>query len=138
MTDPAGTLLSVNVGLPKDVRWQGKTVFTGVFKDAVAGRHSVRKLNVEGDGQGDLAGHGGEERAVFVYQIDSYRHWERELGRNDFVYGQFGENFTVEGLDDDEVCSSPTAVQASTSACSKKARWRQVTRSSRSTPARSG
>jgi len=104
MTDPAGTLLSVNVGLPKDVRWQGKTVFTGVFKDAVAGRHSVRKLNVEGDGQGDLAGHGGEERAVFVYQIDSYRHWERELGRNDFVYGQFGENFTVEGLDDDEVC----------------------------------
>jgi len=104
MTDPAGTLLSVNVGLPKDVRWQGKTVFTGVFKDAVAGRHRVRKLNVEGDGQGDLAGHGGEERAVFVYQIDSYRHWERELGRNDFVYGQFGENFTVEGLDDDEVC----------------------------------
>ena len=104
MTDPAGTLLSVNVGLPKDVRWQGKTVFTGVFKDAVAGRHSVRKLNVEGDGQGDLAGHGGEERAVFVYQIDSYRHWERELGRNDFVYGQFGENFTIEGLGDDEAC----------------------------------
>src|SRR5580765_3134962 len=104
MTDPAGTLLSVNVGLPKDVRWQGKTVFTGVFKDAVAGRRRVRKLNVEGDGQGDLAGHGGEQRAVFVYQIDSYRHWERELGRDDFVYGQFGENFTVDGLPDDEVC----------------------------------
>ncbi len=104
MTDPAGTLLSVNVGLPKEVRWQGKAVFTGVFKDAVAGRRRVRKLNVEGDGQGDLAGHGGEERAVFVYQIDSYRHWERELGRNDFVYGQFGENFTIEGLGDDEAC----------------------------------
>ena len=64
----------------------------------------MRKLNVDGDGQGDLAGHGGEQRAVFVYQIDSYRYWERELGRNDFVNGQFGENFTIEGLRDDEVC----------------------------------
>ena len=100
----AGTLLSVNVGMPKDVAWQGKTVFTGVFKDPVTGPRRVRKLNVDGDGQGDLAGHGGEQRAVFVYQIDSYRYWERELGRDDFVYGQFGENFTVEGLSDDEVC----------------------------------
>ncbi|HEY1777437.1 MAG TPA: MOSC and FAD-binding oxidoreductase domain-containing protein [Solirubrobacteraceae bacterium] len=99
-----GKLLSVNVGLPKNVAWQGKTVFTGVFKDPVAGSRRVGKLNVEGDGQGDLAGHGGEQRAVFVYQIDSYRYWERELGRNDFVYGQFGENFTVQGLGDDEVC----------------------------------
>ncbi len=101
---PVGTLLSVNVGMPKDVSWQGKTVFTGVFKDPVTGPRRVRKLNVDGDGQGDLAGHGGEQRAVFVYQIDSYRYWERELGRNDFVHGQFGENFTVEGLSDDEVC----------------------------------
>jgi ferredoxin-NADP reductase/MOSC domain-containing protein YiiM/ferredoxin len=101
---PAGTLLSVNVGLPKDVSWQGRTVFTGVFKDPVTGPRRVGTLNVDGDGQGDLAGHGGEQRAVFVYQIDSYRHWEDELGRNDFVYGQFGENFTVEGLGDDEVC----------------------------------
>src|SRR5215204_5486994 len=99
-----GTLLAVNVGMPKDVSWQGKTVFTGVFKDAVTGPRRVRKLNIEGDGQGDLAGHGGEQRAVFVYQIESYRHCERELGRSDFVYGQFGENFTVEGLSDDEVC----------------------------------
>ena len=99
-----GTLLSVNVGLPKDVAWQGKTVFTGVFKDAVAGPRRVRRLNVEGDGQGDRAGHGGEQRAVFVYQIDSYRYWERELGRDDFVHGQFGENFTVDGLADAEVC----------------------------------
>src|SRR5262249_19065786 len=57
-----------------------------------------------GDGQGDLGGHGGEQRAVFVYQIDSYHYWERELGRDDFIYGQFGENFTVEGLGDDDVC----------------------------------
>jgi ferredoxin-NADP reductase/MOSC domain-containing protein YiiM/ferredoxin len=99
-----GRLLSVNVGLPKSVPWQGKTVFTGVFKEAVAGPRRVGRLNIDGDGQGDLAGHGGEQRAVFVYQIDSYRYWERELGRNDFVYGQFGENFTVQGLADDEVC----------------------------------
>jgi ferredoxin-NADP reductase/MOSC domain-containing protein YiiM len=64
----------------------------------------VRKLNIVGDGQGDLAGHGGEQRAVFVYQMESYHYWEHFLGRNDFVYGQFGENFTVEGLPDDEVC----------------------------------
>jgi ferredoxin-NADP reductase/MOSC domain-containing protein YiiM/ferredoxin len=101
---PAGSLLAASVGKPKDVPWQGKTVFTGVFKDPVTGPLGVRKLNVDGDGQGDLAGHGGEQRAVFVYQIDSYHYWERELGRDDFVYGQFGENFTVEGLNDDEVC----------------------------------
>lgn len=99
-----GTLVSVNVGMPKNVPWRGKNVFTGVFKDPVGGHCRVGKLNVEGDGQGDRAGHGGEQRAVFVYQVDSYRYWERELGRNDFVCGQFGENFTVEGLGDDEVC----------------------------------
>jgi ferredoxin-NADP reductase/MOSC domain-containing protein YiiM/ferredoxin len=99
-----GTLLSVNVGMPKDVSWQGKTVFTAVFKDPVAGPRRVRTLNIDGDGQGDLAGHGGEQRAVFVYQLDSYRYWERELARNDFAYGQFGENFTIDGLGDDEVC----------------------------------
>src|SRR3954451_15901638 len=99
-----GTLLSVNVGMPKDVAWQGKTVFTGVFKDPVSGARRVRRLNVDGDGQGDLGGHGGEQRAVFVYQIGSYRYWENELGRSDFVPGQFGENFTVQGLGDDEVC----------------------------------
>jgi ferredoxin-NADP reductase/MOSC domain-containing protein YiiM len=101
---PVGRLMSVNVGLPKDVAWQGRTVFTGVFKDPVNGPRRVRRLNVDGDGQGDLAGHGGEQRAVFVYQVDSYRYWERELGRDDFVNGQFGENFTIEGLSDDEVC----------------------------------
>jgi MOSC domain-containing protein YiiM len=99
-----GRLLSVNVGLPKDVSWRGRTVHTGVFKSSVPGSRRVGRLNIDGDGQGDLAGHGGEQRAVFVYQIDSYQYWERELGRDDFVYGQFGENFTVEGLGDDEVC----------------------------------
>ncbi len=96
--------MSVNVGMPKDVPWQGRTVFTGVFKDPVSGPCRVRRLNLDGDGQGDLAGHGGEQRAVFVYQLDSYRYWQRELGRNDLVMGNFGENFTVDGLGDDEVC----------------------------------
>jgi ferredoxin-NADP reductase/MOSC domain-containing protein YiiM len=97
-------LLSVNVGLPRDVTWNGKTVRTAIWKSPVAGRQMVRKLNIVGDGQADLAGHGGEQRAVFVYQMDSYHYWERFLGRNGFVFGQFGENFTVEGLPDNEVC----------------------------------
>jgi ferredoxin-NADP reductase/MOSC domain-containing protein YiiM len=97
-------LLSLNVGLPRDVTWNGKTVHTAVWKSPVQGRRMVRKLNIVGDAQGDLAGHGGEQRAVFVYQMDSYHYWEHFLGRNDFAFGQFGENFTVEGLPDNEVC----------------------------------
>ena len=97
-------LLSVNVGLPGDVAWRGKTVHTAVWKTPVQGRRVARRLNIDGDGQGDLAGHGGEHRAVFVYQIDSYQYWQAQLGRSDFSYGQFGENFTVDGLPDGEVC----------------------------------
>lgn len=97
-------LLSVNVGLPRDVDWRGQSVHTAIWKTPVSGRRMVRRLNVDGDGQGDLAGHGGEQRAVLVYQIASYRYWEQELGRAGFSFGQFGENFTVEGLPDDEVC----------------------------------
>ena len=97
-------LLSLNVGLPQDIAWQGKTVHTAAWKASVQGARTVRRLNIDGDGQGDLIGHGGEHRAIFVYQIDSYRYWQSELGRNDFTYGQFGENFTVDGLSDREVC----------------------------------
>jgi ferredoxin-NADP reductase/MOSC domain-containing protein YiiM len=104
MPGSAGRLVSVNVGMPRDVSWRGRTVFTGVFKDPVTGPRRVRRLNIDGDGQGDLGGHGGEQRAVFVYQLDSYRYWERELGRTGLVPGQFGENFTVDGLADAEVC----------------------------------
>jgi ferredoxin-NADP reductase/MOSC domain-containing protein YiiM len=100
----AGSLLSVNVGLPQDVAWHGRTVHTAVWKRPVEGPRLVRRLNIDGDGQGDLAGHGGEHRAVFVYQIESYRYWQEQLGREDFSYGQFGENFTVRGLADDQVC----------------------------------
>ena len=97
-------LLSVNVGLPRDIAWQGRTVHTAIWKAPVQGRRMVRRLNIDGDGQGDLAGHGGEHRAVFVYQMASYRYWQDRLGRSDFAYGQFGENFTVDGLADDAVC----------------------------------
>lgn len=98
------TLLSVNVGVPRDVSWRGNRVHTGIWKRPVAGPRMVRRLNVDGDGQGDLAGHGGAHRAVLVYQIDSYRHWQGALGRPDLEHGHFGENFTVDGLPDDEVC----------------------------------
>jgi len=97
-------LLSVNVGQPRAIAWRGQTVYTSVWKEPVEGRHLVRRLNVDGDAQGDLHGHGGENRAVFVYQMDSYHYWQRELKRRDFRFGQFGENFTVEGLADSEVC----------------------------------
>ncbi|WP_445152121.1 MOSC domain-containing protein [Baekduia sp. Peel2402] len=102
----AGRLLSVNVGLPREVVWEGETVRTAVWKDAVDGPRMVRTINIDGDDQADRKGHGGEHRAVFVYQIESYDYWKRELARDDFTYGQFGENFTVQGeaLADDAVC----------------------------------
>ena len=96
-------LVSVNVGLPKDVVWQGKTVHTAIWKTPVTGRVTVRRLNIDGDGQGDLQGHGGEHRAVMVYQLASYRYWEQYLKRS-LEHGEFGENLTVDGLADDEVC----------------------------------
>ncbi|MYV38723.1 MOSC domain-containing protein [Streptomyces sp. SID1328] len=98
------TLLSVNVGMPTDVSWQGRTVRTGAWKAPAHGPRMVRRLNVEGDGQGDLAGHGGEIRAVLVYQLQSYQYWRTQLGRDDLAFGMFGENFTVDGLPDDDVC----------------------------------
>lgn len=97
-------LVSVNVGMPKDVGWHGKTVHTGIWKTPVEGPVMVRRLNIDGDGQGDLAGHGGEQRAVMVYQTESYDYWRDYLGRDDLQPGQFGENFTVTGLDDRSVC----------------------------------
>ena len=97
-------LLSVNVGLPRDVEWKGRIVHSAIWKAPVRRRCRAGRLNLDGDGQGDLAGHGGEQRAVFVYQIESYRYWQEQLGRTDFVHGQFGENFTIEGLSDDTVC----------------------------------
>ena len=102
--DDMARLLSVNVGLPRDIEWKGRIVHTAIWKAPVRRRCRAGRLNLDGDGQGDLAGHGGEQRAVFVYQIESYRYWQEQLGRTDFVHGQFGENFTIEGLSDDTVC----------------------------------
>lgn len=96
-------LLSVNVSLPKDVSFKGKTIRTGIFKEPVQGTVKVDKLNLEGDGQADLMGHGGEFRAIYVYSFDHYAFWSNELKRTDFAYGQFGENFTVEGMLDENV-----------------------------------
>ncbi len=97
-------LVSVNVGLPRDVGWNGRTVYTGSWKAPVTGPRLVRRLNIDGDGQGDLGGHGGENRAVLVYQLASYDHWATVFGRDDLTPGAFGENLTVDGLPDDEVC----------------------------------
>jgi ferredoxin-NADP reductase/MOSC domain-containing protein YiiM/ferredoxin len=97
-------LLSVNVGLPREVEWKGRIVRSAVWKYPVQGRCRVRRLNLDGDGQADMAGHGGENRAVFVYQIESYRYWQEQLSRTDFIHGQFGENFTISGLPDNAVC----------------------------------
>ena len=99
-----GRLVSVNVGMPKDVQWRGKAVYTGIWKTPVEGPVMVRRINIDGDGQGDLTGHGGEQRAVMVYQAESYDFWKTYLSRDDLAPGHFGENFTVTGLADDEVC----------------------------------
>ncbi len=96
-------LLSVNVSLPKEVPYKGKTVRTGIFKEAAQGRVKLGGLNLDGDGQADLVGHGGIYKAVHAYSIENYDYWKRELGRDDFSYGQFGENFTVEGMPEDKV-----------------------------------
>ena len=91
-------LLSVNVSQPKEVSYNGKRIKTGIFKEPVAGRTVMRRLNLDGDGQGDPSVHGGIHKAVYIYTIEHYDYWKHELGRDDLTYGQFGENLTVEGL----------------------------------------
>src|SRR6201996_6108512 len=105
-TPPAGhgVLVAVNVGQPQDIAWDGRTVHTGIWKYPVDGPVMARRLNLDGDGQGDLASHGGEHRAVMVYQTESYDFWKSYLHRNDLEPGAFGENFTVTGLADHDVC----------------------------------
>lgn len=100
---PAMKLKSVNVSMPKDIVHNGKTVTTGIFKEPVERRVMLRTLNLEGDGQADLWGHGGAFRAVYVYSFENYAYWARELARTDFTIGQFGENFTVEGMLENDI-----------------------------------
>ncbi|CAN5213632.1 hypothetical protein BH24ACT19_BH24ACT19_20400 [soil metagenome] len=96
-------ILSVNVSLPTEVPHKRGTVSTGIFKRTVAGRIMLRTSNLDGDGQADLENHGGIDRAAYAYSIENYDHWRREIGRTDFAFGQFGENFTVEGMVEDDV-----------------------------------
>ncbi len=98
-----GKLLSVNVSLPKEVSYRGKTITTGIYKEPIEGRVALRELNLDGDGQADLRGHGGIYKAAYVYSAEYHAHWERELGREGFSFGKFGENFSVEGMTDEEV-----------------------------------
>ena len=101
---PPMRLKSLNLSLPKEVAHEGKTVTSGIFKQPVEDRVMLLRLNLEGDGQADLWGHGGAFRAVYAYSFENYAYWARELGRDDFALGQFGENFTVEGMLDEEIC----------------------------------
>lgn len=96
-------LLSVNVGRPRVVSRDGEFVITAIFKEPVDGRMMLSRLNLEGDGQADLRNHGGADKAVYAYPFEHYAHWQQELGRDDFIHGQFGENFTVAGLLETEV-----------------------------------
>jgi len=96
-------LLSVNVGLPREVRWQGKLVTTGIFKEPVNERVFLRTLDLEGDRQADLTVHGGPSKAVYAYPSEHYAFWRTELPRVELPWGMFGENFTTEGLLEDSV-----------------------------------
>lgn len=91
-------LISVNVSLPRDVIWKGRTVTTGIFKEPVAGPVRLRKLNLEGDRQADLSVHGGPEKAVYAYPAEHYAYWRSELARTELPWGMFGENFTTDGM----------------------------------------
>jgi MOSC domain-containing protein YiiM len=97
-------LLSVNVGLPREVDWRGKPILTSIFKAPVSGRVRVRELNLEGDRQSDLSVHGGRDKAVYAYPSEHYAFWKRELPDAELAWGAFGENLTSEGLSEQSVC----------------------------------
>lgn len=96
--------MSVNVGLPRAVQWQGKQVTTGIFKEPIAGGVMLRTLNLEGDGQADLTVHGGRDKAVYAYPSEHYTYWRAELPGTDLPWGIFGENFSVAGLMEEDAC----------------------------------
>jgi MOSC domain-containing protein YiiM len=96
-------IVSLNVGLPRDVLWHGRTVTTGIYKYPVEGPIALRKLNLDGDRQADLTVHGGEHKAVYLYPVEHYAYWKKKLPGRDLPPGSFGENFTTEGLLEDEI-----------------------------------
>jgi MOSC domain-containing protein YiiM len=97
-------LVSVNVGLPRDVEWRGETVRTSIFKLPVTGRLRVRAQNIDGDRQSDLSVHGGIDKAVYGYASEHYPFWRSELGLAELPWGSFGENLTTEGLTEEDIC----------------------------------
>ena len=97
-------VISVNVGLPREVTWKGKTIMTGIFKEPVHQRVKVRSLNLDGDGQADLTVHGGVDKAVYAYPFEHYDYWREELPNIDLLWGAFGENLTIAGLLEQGVC----------------------------------
>jgi MOSC domain-containing protein YiiM len=96
-------IISVNIGLPREVDWNGRTVRTGIFKQPVKDRVMLRSLNLDGDGQADLTVHGGLEKAVYVYPFEHYDYWQSELPDTELTLGNFGENFTTTGLREEEL-----------------------------------
>src|SRR5229473_7687031 len=96
-------MISLNVGLPREVIWHGRSVTTGIFKEPVAGRVVMRKLNLDGDRQADLTVHGGDYKAVYCYPMEHYRYWKKELPGRELPMGMFGENLTTEGMLENEV-----------------------------------
>jgi MOSC domain-containing protein YiiM len=96
-------VVSVSVGMPREVIWHGQSVTTGIFKKAVDGRVSLRTLNLDGDRQADLTVHGGKDKAVYCYPVEHYEYWKKELPGRELPMGAFGENFTTEGLSEDSV-----------------------------------
>ena len=97
-------IISVNVGLPREVVWKGVTVQTAIFKEPVAGAVAIRELNLAGDQQADLTVHGGLEKAVYVYPVEHYEYWRKQLSDLSLSWGAFGENLTTEGLLEDTLC----------------------------------
>jgi len=96
-------IVSLNVGMPREVLWHGRSVTTGIYKEPVAGRVALRKLNLDGDRQADLTVHGGEYKAVYCYPLEHYEYWKKELPERELPMGMFGENFTTSGLNENEV-----------------------------------
>jgi MOSC domain-containing protein YiiM len=97
-------VVSVNVGLPRNVAWKGMTVQTGIFKEPVDGRVSMTKLNLAGDQQADLTVHGGAAKAVYAYPAEHYEYWRKKLPEVSFSWGKFGENLTTAGLTEAALC----------------------------------
>ncbi len=96
-------IISLNIGLPREVIWHGRSVTTGIYKEPVSAQVALRKLNLEGDRQADLTVHGGENKAVYCYPVEHYEYWKKELPGRELPMGMFGENFTVQGLLESDV-----------------------------------